>query len=120
MEFLTEQEFNDLSYETVNEVLTRVYNKAIEDTLAALPNYILKILENTARFNKIKAEFLERHKDALKDKEKFIQALDIAEMAMPGASYEDILDKALELTNTKLSLPESVPINPDEAMNGVL
>jgi len=45
--FITPEEFRDLSVETLNSVLERTYNRAIEDTLCLLPEVILSLIVKT-------------------------------------------------------------------------
>jgi hypothetical protein len=108
MEFLTKEEFEKISsYEVFNEVLSRLFNKAIETAMISTPALAAQLIKRGLAMKQLAAEFFENNPELAAHRsilEKVVMEVDAAN---PGATYEDILKKAAPIAKEKIKLIES-------------
>lgn len=104
MSFMTDEEkrkFGDLE-----EILTRVYNMAVEHTLLQVPNLMGGLFKMSAKVDKLKKEFFANNKDISKD---IIRPIfkDVEE-AHPEWSPEKIIEEASRRYRSQTALKSSI------------
>lgn len=131
MIFVTREEWQQVreseSERPINEVLSRLYNKAVEDTLRKLPEVISRMLANTAAIQSMTKAFFEKNKDFEAHKPTVAAVVQEVESANPGLNYDKILELAEPVIREKINAvtgikdfplwkPEAVSLNG----NGIL
>jgi len=101
--FLSEEEFDELMhaggkrpYEVFNEVLDRVYGRALEASLLKFPEVALKLVQHSAQLVELRKEFFEKNADMQQQLPAFKEALAYYEEKEPAAEYKSTLNKAAE------------------------
>jgi hypothetical protein len=113
--FITPEEFGNLSAETLNSVLERAYNKAIEDTLCLLPEVILSLVVKTKGTQQTLEDFYKKY-PALKGKESELSlAVQAAEFANPNGELSVILEGAAKILESAKDIPVDQPSTKEEA-----
>lgn len=95
---------------TLNEVLSRVHNRAVEDAIRMTPELAARLLKNTSAivgmldsFNKAHPEF-KGHEDVVR------KVLQDVESENPGDSYDRILEKAAPRITNLISNTSMQPV----------
>lgn len=103
--FLSEGEFNELMnaggkrpYEVFNEVLDRVYTRALESALLSFPEVAVSLVRNATEIDKLRKEFFEAHSEVTSNLPAFKEALAALEEREPALQYKELLEKAAKLT----------------------
>lgn len=133
IEFITVEEYEDLngsSYhiyvDKLNEILNRVYDKAVEDTLRSIPQVVGSLSKHAVKLNELSKDFYKTNPDLTDHKELVGKTISKIESENPGLAYEEVLKKVLpEVRNSvsKLKLFDNSPVtkNPGQpSLNGVL
>jgi hypothetical protein len=98
MEFLTEEEFLKIivegKKEVLEEILTRVYNKAIESAMCHIPIMVARLSKKVEVTNKLMSKYFDENPDFLKYPDIMAKAIQEIEIEFTGMSFEDVLDKA--------------------------
>ena len=61
--YITEDEFKTLDHTKLNDVLERLHNKTIEDTLKLLPEIIVGLVVRTKGIKDAYKDFMDKHKE---------------------------------------------------------
>jgi len=111
LEFVTEDEWNKIQVaegrQIVNEILSRLYFKAIESTLRSLPELISRLTEQTATLNALTVKFFETNPEFKNYKELVSATVSEIEEQNPGLSYSDILAKSAISIKAKIDVIKS-------------
>jgi len=111
LEFVTEDEWKKVQAadgrQIVNEILSRLYFKAIESTLRSLPELISRLTEQTATLNALTVKFFEANPEFKNYKELVSATVSEIEEQNPGLSYSDILAKSAISIKTKIEVIKS-------------
>jgi len=111
LEFVTEDEWKKVQAaegrQIVNEILSRLYFKAIESTLRSLPELISRLTEQTATLNALTVKFFETNPEFKNYKELVSATVSEIEEQNPGLSYSDILAKSAISIKTKIEIIKS-------------
>jgi len=111
LEFVTEDEWNKIQVaegrQIVNEILSRLYFKAIESTLRSLPELISRLTEQAATLNTLTVKFFETNPEFKNYKELVSATVSEVEEQNPGLSYSDILAKSAISIKTKIEVIKS-------------
>ena len=106
MIFITKEEFQGMDLETCNEVLTRVYNKAVEDIMLQLPTFALTMLRSVSNAEALRKKFVEDNADVAQNIDMFKKAILVqVEVNNPGLPYSDILERALKAVKEASGAP---------------
>jgi hypothetical protein len=95
--FSTQEEFTKIlagDLVTFNEVLSRIYNKSVEDTIKATPEITAKLIKTSISIRSIVDQFNNNHPEFKGHEDLVRQAIQEVELENPGATYEDIFKKA--------------------------
>lgn len=124
MIFVTKEEWKKITESEdegpINEGLSRLYNKAVEDTIRRLPEVISRMLANTAAIQSMTKEFFAKNKDFEAHKPTVAAVVQEVESANPGLSYDKILEKAEPLIRAKINAvvtTKDFPMWKPEAVN---
>ncbi len=113
--FITPEEFRDLSVETLNSVLERTYNKAIEDTLCLLPEVVLSLIVKTKGTQQTLDDFYKKY-PAFKGRESELSlAVQAVEFANPTGELSAILEDAAKVLESAKDIPVDQPSTREEA-----
>lgn len=96
--FLTEEELHQIlagSVTTLNEVLTRVNQQAVENTLRMLPSVVHNLVIQVSDLKETTDKFYKDHPELSSHKNFVAQALEKVEGQNPGMSTSDLLNRAL-------------------------
>lgn len=111
MEFITKEEFIKLidtqSVDMMNEVLSRVFNKAVETALQMTPKLTAQLIKSSVGMRKITDKFLSDNPQ-FKGHEMIVeQVVRQTELDNPGFTYEQVLSTAVQRINEKISVVSS-------------
>jgi len=107
LDFVTQDEWERVqsttdSRQIVNEILSRLYYKAIESTLRSLPELISRLTEQATALNAVTTKFFADNVEFNNYKELVIATVTEVEEQNPGLSYSDVLKKATVSIKTKI------------------
>jgi hypothetical protein len=99
MEFITEKEFEDIivgkDVKLLNEVMERLFNKAVESAIQVTPGLTANLIKNAIALRSMSTKFLEDNKE-FKDHEEILRNIvRQTELENPGATYEKVLEKSV-------------------------
>jgi hypothetical protein len=98
MEFLTEEEFLKITVdgkkEVFEEVLTRVYNKAIESAMCHIPLMVARLSKKIEVTNKVLNQYFIDNPDFPKYPDIVGKVIQQIEIEFTGMSFEDVIEKA--------------------------
>jgi len=110
MEFMSKAEcatlFGSNESTLINEILERVYNKAIEDTLKYLPEIITSLIVKTKGIETIFKKFEELNPELANKKQEIMQMVMEIEGENGALSLEEILEKVPERIKAIMREPE--------------
>lgn len=116
MEFISKDEFiqiqsspDDKARDVTNEVLERLFNKAVETTLRSLPELISRLIEQQGTLHKITKDFFESNPNFTKYKNLVETTVAEVEAKNPEKDYASILDTAKVKIQNKIAILESAP-----------
>jgi hypothetical protein len=87
----------------VNEVLSRVYNKAVEDTLRQTPDLMLRLFVSQQAQNKLVTDFYESNPDFKGHRDIVQSIIQKVEASNPGKTFEFILSLSEPMIRDKIS-----------------
>lgn len=107
MEFITAGEFKKIidtqDLNTMNEVLSRVYNKAVESAIQMTPALTAQLIKTAVGTRKITDKFLSDN-PKFKGNEVIVEELvRSTEIENPGMTYQQILETATPRINKRIS-----------------
>jgi hypothetical protein len=106
MRFISDEEFEELkkaeTAELLNEVLTRLHTRAIEDCIKMLPEVVTRMVANTTATNAMTKDFYSRNKGFKDHKEIVMSVVQEVESQNPGLDYSEILKKAEPIIKKKI------------------
>ena len=70
MSWLTEEERKNFTPDILEEILDRVYNKAVERALALMPSAVSSLIKYAANLDTIQEGFMKNNKDLLEHKDR--------------------------------------------------
>ena len=113
MNFISKTEWDELQLQhgnedLLNEILSRVYNKAIEDTLRKIPDVISRLLKSTIATQKMSTEFYARNKSFAEHQDIVASVIQDVESRNPNAGYKDILMDSESIIRDKIKAFTSV------------
>ena len=132
MKFITREELDRISSTTngedlLNEILTRVYNAAVEGTLRKLPEIVDKMVVNATASQAMQKDFFTRNKDFMEHRNIVAETIQNVESLNPNMDYSDILKTAEPVIKEKIlalkgieKLPLDMPEHVNLKGNGVL
>lgn len=113
--FITEEEYAKLDYAKFSEVLERLHNKAIEDTLKLLPDIIIGLIVKTKGMRDIYARFKEAHPDFKGSDKEMLEAIEAIELSDGSLTLPEILEKVpAYMRDISLSVPTGQPKTVEE------
>lgn len=108
MEWLTEEEFLKITVEgdalVLNEVLTRVHNKTVEQTLCLVPHMVQKLVKKMSDINKFLGQFFTEHPNYEKHKDIVTATVSKIELENPHLMFDEVLQKAVPEIDKKIAL----------------
>jgi len=108
--FVTDEEFEKLSRETLDALLERVHNKTIEATLKLLPEVIIGLIIKTKGLENTFAKFKEDYPELADRKDEVMQVIQDIEMEDGSLDLKEILVKVPErIKALHTPIPESQP-----------
>lgn len=137
--FLSEEEFKQIregDYAKFNEVMDRVFSRAVESSLLGFPEVAVSLMRNSMESQKMREEFFKENPDVIDNLPKFKEALAMVEEKEPALQHKDMLNKAaklmregmptgectapMEIPKPSMGKLDSEPESVDEAFTGVL
>ena len=104
--FCTDEEFLLLkeagNANILNELLLRVYNKAIEQALCHIPDVVNKLSKKVKNVNIALDAYFKKNPTFLDHKDIVMQTMQALEMEFTGMLFEDILEKATPIIEKKI------------------
>lgn len=101
-EFIKLRDAQDESF--INEILMRVYNKAIEDSLALLPRTLVAYTKKQTEIASLISDFYKSNKNFIDHKQIVASVVKEVEKENPGLTYSLILNKAAPIIENKIAL----------------
>lgn len=101
-EFIKLRDAQDESF--INEILMRVYNKAIEDSLALLPRTLVAYTKKQTEIANLISDFYKNNKEFIEHKQIVTKVVGEIEKENPGLTYSFILSKATPIIRNKIEL----------------
>lgn len=121
--FITEEEFTNLDYKTLDMILERVHNKSVEATLKLLPDIIVGLTVKTQGIQTIFKDFKEKFPDLAGREPEIIEAVQNLEIADGSKDLSQLLlEAAKSLQAPQIDVPREQPQNIDEVerlINGI-
>jgi len=131
MKFISDEEWKIMgaepNAELINEVLTRVYNSAVEAAIRKLPDVVSRMVASTTATQAMTKDFFARNKGFDEHKEIVAAVVQDVESLHPDSNYAEILKMAEVGIKEKISaiskmpkLPLDKPSEVNLSGNGVL
>jgi hypothetical protein len=115
MEWISKEEWHDIyvagNRELLNDVLDRVFNKAIEQALCHIPTVVNKLSKKVEAVNKVTKGFFEDNLEFKEYIDIVLQTIQRTEIEYPGMLFEDILEKAKPIIQRKIKNVKEGMIN---------
>ena len=116
MKFISNEEWKALSEQKdetlVNEILSRVFNSAVESAIRQLPEVVSRMVASTAATKAMTNKFLDRNKE-FKDHQRIVTlVLQDIESKNADWDYEKILEEAEPIIKEKIKAEKEVPALP--------
>jgi hypothetical protein len=105
MEFITAEEFKKVSegdLGTMNLVLDRLYNKAVESAIQATPMVTAQLIKTSMGMKKMTDKFFADNPNFAGHEDVVKEMVRQTEIANPADTYEQVLTKAVPAINTKI------------------
>lgn len=106
--FITEEEtlkiLADGDSQLLNEVLDRVYNKAVERALLLLPETVARLSKRNEAITILLKQFIGENKNFLNHKELVLQVVQEIEIKNPNLKFDEILTLAKPTIEQKIKL----------------
>jgi len=106
--FCTEGELLKITVEgstaTLNEVLQRVYNKAIEQALCHIPDIVNKLSKKVQQINVVMDRYLKDNPSFKDHQDIVIKTVQAIEIEHTGMQFEDVLQLAQPIIEKKINL----------------
>ena len=117
--YLSEEEFRlirddatdyQAAYGKFNEVLERVYGRALEMALLNFPEVALKLVQHSQQIVELREDFFKKNPDMQQHLPELKEAVAYFEEQEPAAQYKDTLNKAAEAVRQgRVSMPAPIP-----------
>ena len=131
MKFITNEEWKVLLEQPneilINEILSRVYNAAVEEAIKKLPEVVTRMVKNTTATQIMTKEFFAANKGFDKHTEIVAGVLEDIESQYPNKDYKDVMAEAVPLIREKIAASKNIPDlsldcpdNPNLDGNGVI
>ena len=132
MKFITREELDRISNtsngeELLNEILTRVYNAAVEAAIRKLPEVVSRMVSNTSATQAMTKDFFNRNKIFEDHKDIVRSVIQDVESQHPEWDYAKILEASASIINDKIKIdPKQIDLPLDKPAivnldgNGVL
>ena len=131
MKFISDEEWRELqiaeSPYVMNEILSRVYNGAIEAALTQLPEVAVAMIKNTGAVKAMSEDYFKRNKEFKDHKDIVTSVLQEVEVSNPAWDYEKILKESEGKIKEKIGAVSNIeqlsldmPENPNRNANGVI
>lgn len=124
MKFISKEEWKALSKQTdeilINEVLSRVFNRAVETAILKLPDTISRLMVSTTATQNMTKDFFKRNSSFEEHKDIVASVTQDVESLHPEWNYEEILKEAEGVIKFKIEvLPKqgSLPLDKPEKVN---
>ena len=122
--YITEEEFANFSHATLDAVLERVHNKAIEDTLKLLPEVIIGLIVKTKGVQRTFEDFKEKYPAFVGKEAELAKVIQDIETEDGALDLKEILQKVPErMKQFSIEIPEEQPHSIEEVerlANGLL
>ena len=106
MKFISKEECEmlgtRLDEELLNEILSRVYNAAIEKAITKLPEVVSRMVASTTATQAMTNDFFKRNKDFENHKEIVASVIQEIDSQNPGMNYDEILKDAESIIIEKI------------------
>jgi len=106
VEFCSEEEFLEVvingDKKTFDEVLSRVFQKAVESAILYLPEAVDKLAKRNAYTVKAWGSFIDKHPEFKENKEIVISVIQGVEQENPLLTLEEVLEKAAPEIETSI------------------
>lgn len=106
--YITKEEFEKLSYETLDNVLARLHNKTIEDTLRLLPDIIIGLTVKTKGISDGYKAFMDLHPEFKGKEEEMMKVIETIELEDGTQDLSEILKK-VPAAMGKIEIPKDQP-----------
>jgi hypothetical protein len=110
MKFISKEESEILGLgadeDLLNEILSRVYNAAIEKALTKLPEVVSRMVANTAANKAMTKEFYSKNERFVGHKEIVASVVQEMDAQNPGKNYSEILEEAAPIIEQKIETIE--------------
>lgn len=106
--YITKEEFDNLSFETMQTVLERLHNKTIEDTLRLMPDIIIGLTVKTKGISDSYKAFMELHPDLKGKEEELMKVIESIELEDGSQDLAEIL-KQVPVRMGKVDIPKEQP-----------
>jgi hypothetical protein len=122
MKFIAKEEWQQMQgeqgFDMINEVLMRVYNRAVEDAIRSIPSVISRLLVSIPARKKLIKDFHERNPSYKDHKEIVAKVVQDVESDNPDMDYdqllrasEPIINRHIEACTSKLPLEKPTAVN---------
>lgn len=122
--FISEEEFANLDFQTMQSVLERTHNKAIEETLKLLPDIIIGLIVKTEGVQRTFKDFKDKYPGFAGKEEELAKIIQDIETEDGSLSLTEILQKVPDrMKQFHISIPEEQPHTVEEVertANGLL
>lgn len=122
--FITDEEFAKLDRSTLDAVLERVHNKAVEATLKLLPEVIIGLIVKTKGVQRTFEDFKEKYPDFVGKEAELAKIIQDIETEDGSLDLKEILTKVPErMKRFSITIPEEQPHTIEEVertANGLL
>lgn len=106
--YITKEEFDQLSYETLENVLARLHNKTVEDTLRLLPDIVIGLTVKTKGISDGYKAFMDLHPEFKGKEEEMMKVIEAIELEDGTQDLADILKK-VPAAMSKIEIPKDQP-----------
>lgn len=132
--FISQDEFKQLvdakDEVLLNEILSRVFNKAVETAICSMPDIITRLIKSISATQKMSADFFDANKEFKNHLDIVTAAIQEVEAAHSDWNYDRILTESVPIIKQKVAMLDKValvevPIERDkisiiQTANGVL
>lgn len=113
--FCSEEEFLEVvvsgKKEVFDEILSRVFQKAVESAILYLPEAVDKLGKRLAYTTKVFGEFIEKHPEYREHKDLVVHTMQKLELESPNKNIEEILASSVAVIDREIKLLKDMKVS---------